>query len=67
MEQRIRIYGVTGIVLVVFLAFMLLPAYGASKPETGYYIVTGSYNKLTNAEQEMKRLKKYNASITEES
>jgi hypothetical protein len=67
MEQRIRIYGVTGIVLVVFLAFMLLPAYGASKPEPGYYILTGSFMKLTNAEQELKRLKKYNASITEES
>ena len=67
MEQRIRIYGVTEIVLVVFLAFMLLPAYAASKPETGYYIVTGSFMKLTNAEQELKRLKKYNASITEES
>ena len=66
MEQRIRIYGVTGIVLVVFLAFMLLPAYAASKPKTGYYIVTGSFMKLTNAEQELKRLKKYNASITEE-
>jgi hypothetical protein len=67
MEQRIRTYGVTGIALVVFLAFMLLPAYGASKPETGYYILTGSFEKLTNAEQELKRLKKYNASITEES
>ena len=67
MERRIRIYRVTGIVLVVFLAFMHLPAYGASKPETGYYILTGSFKNLTNAEQEWKRLKKYNASITEES
>ena len=67
MERRIRIYGVTGIVLVVFLAFMLLPAYGASKPETGYYIIIGSFKNLTNAEQELKRLKKYNASISEES
>jgi hypothetical protein len=67
MEWRRRFYSVTGIVLVAFLAFMLLPAYGASKPETGYYILTGSFTKLTNAEQELIRLKKYNASITEES
>jgi hypothetical protein len=65
MEQRERIYGVILIVLAAFWSFLILPVYGASKPEKGYYVCVGSFKNMVNAKHEVIRLIQYKASMNE--
>jgi len=62
-NRRTGVHGVRVIILAALLTGLILPAYGASIPEMGYYVFVNSFRKMANATQELTRLKKYNASM----